>query len=184
MATPNAQAQINRIFAELETEGRAGLQRDLGERAIDFEYSLEARYLGQTHTVRVAYDKNKAIEIFLADFEQTYLKRFGHANADCEVEVLALKLGATAEIPKPDLLQCVQLPQGQPPSHKEVRSVYFAHPHGWLSVPVWQRERLPVGFALAGPAIIEEFSSTTVLMPGDTARVGAYGEIHVEVCDV
>ena len=69
------------------------MQRDLGERAIDFEYSLEARYLGQTHTVRVAYDKTKAIEVFLADFEQTYLKRFGHANADCEVEVLALKLG-------------------------------------------------------------------------------------------
>ena len=184
MATSDAQAHINRIFAELETEGRAGLQRDLGERAIDFEYSLEARYLGQTHTVRVAYDKDKDIEVFLGDFEQTYQKRFGHANADCEVEVLALKLGATAEIPKPDLLQCVQLPVGLPPTHKEVRNVYFAQPHGWLSVPVWQRELLPAGFAIAGPAIIEEFSSTTVLMPGDKAQVGAYGEINLEVCDV
>jgi N-methylhydantoinase A len=184
LATPNAQPHINRIFAELETEGRLGLQRDLGERAIDFEYSLEARYLGQTHTVRVAYDKDEGIEVFLADFERTYQKRFGHANADCEVEVLALKLGATAEIPKPDLLQCVQLPVGQPPAHKEVRNVYFAQPHGWLSVPVWQRELLPVGFDIAGPAIIEEFSSTTVLMPGDKAQVGAYGEINLEVCDV
>jgi N-methylhydantoinase A len=49
---------------------------------------------------------------------------------------------------------------------------------------VWQRELLPVGFDIAGPAIIEEFSSTTVLMPGDKAQVGAYGEINLEVCDV
>jgi hypothetical protein len=42
MATPNAQAHINRIFAELETEGRAGLQRDLGERAIDFEWPQQS----------------------------------------------------------------------------------------------------------------------------------------------
>jgi N-methylhydantoinase A len=78
----------------------------------------------------------------------------------------------------------VQLPEGQPPSQQEVRDVYFAQPHGWLSVPVWQRALLPVGFSIVGPAIIEEFSSTTVLMPGDQAQVGALGEIHVEVCDV
>ncbi len=182
-AMPSAQAQLHRIFDELEQEGRDGLQRDLGDRPIAFEHSLEARYLGQTHTVRVAYHREKGMDAFLADFEQTYRKRFGHANADCEVEVLALKLGATAEIPKPDLLKCVEWPQEARTPESQARAVYFPQPHGWRTVAVWQRPLLPMGFVIEGPAIIEEFSSTTVLMPGDKAQVGALGEIHIEVCD-
>jgi N-methylhydantoinase A len=46
-------------------------------------------------------------------------------------------------------------------------------------VPVWRRDDLPAGFTLSGPAIVEEYSATTVLLPGDSARVGALGEIVI-----
>jgi N-methylhydantoinase A len=49
-----------------------------------------------------------------------------------------------------------------------------------MQVPVWRREALPAGFEIAGPAIVEEYSATTVLLPGDTARIGALGEIAIQ----
>jgi N-methylhydantoinase A len=46
---------------------------------------------------------------------------------------------------------------------------------------VWRREALCAGNAIAGPAIIEEVSATTVLYPGDVAQVDAIGSLGIEV---
>ena len=172
--------QLDAVFGLLEAEAAEALQRDLGEQALVFEHALEARYLGQTHTVRIPYTPGMSVQDLQRQFETSYKKRFGHANPDCEMEVLVLRLGATADIPKPDLLQFAQSVATRLPTPTGQRSVYYPLPHGRLSVPVWQRDQLPSGFELMGPAIIEEFSSTTVLMPGDHARVGRLGEITVE----
>ena len=60
------------------------------------------------------------------------------------------------------------------------RAVYFPAPHGRVKAQVWQRASLPSGWTLTGPAIIEEYSATTVLLPGDQARVGTLGEIIID----
>ena len=60
------------------------------------------------------------------------------------------------------------------------RHSFFAD-GGWLDCPVWAREALLAGNRIAGPAIIEEVSATTVLYPGDQARVDAVGSLIVEV---
>ena len=72
---------------------------------------------------------------------------------------------------------CAAMPGAVAP--RERRSVHFPMPHGRLEVPVFARDALPAGHELEGPAVIEEYSSTTVLMPGDRARVGALGEIVI-----
>jgi len=48
-----------------------------------------------------------------------------------------------------------------------------------MTTQVWVRQDLPAGFQLNGPAIVEEYSSTTVLLPGDHAIVGALGELTI-----
>jgi N-methylhydantoinase A len=52
---------------------------------------------------------------------------------------------------------------------------------GWVEAPVWSRQDLPAGFELTGPAVIEEYGSTTLLGPGDAARVGCLGEIAIRI---
>jgi N-methylhydantoinase A len=63
--------------------------------------------------------------------------------------------------------------------------VYFetAGPGGgeWRECPVWRREVLLAGNEIAGPAIVEEVSATTVLYPGDRARVDDVGSLIVGV---
>ena len=48
-----------------------------------------------------------------------------------------------------------------------------------IACPVYQRERLDVGLVLAGPAIIDKFDSTTVVSPGQTARVDGWKNLII-----
>jgi N-methylhydantoinase A len=45
---------------------------------------------------------------------------------------------------------------------------------------VWERERLPEGGGLAGPAIVEEFGATTVMPPGWRGAVDGHGNLRFE----
>ena len=47
----------------------------------------------------------------------------------------------------------------------------FDEAEGWVEAPVYERTALPVGFEIPGPAIIEQLDSTTLLVPGSSARV-------------
>ena len=47
----------------------------------------------------------------------------------------------------------------------------FVDGAGWLEAAVYERTRLPAGFEITGPAIIEQLDSTTLLVPGSRARV-------------
>jgi N-methylhydantoinase A len=52
---------------------------------------------------------------------------------------------------------------------------------GWHETPVYRREGLGVGAELAGPAIVEQLDSTTVIEPGDRLRVDALGNLEITV---
>jgi N-methylhydantoinase A len=51
---------------------------------------------------------------------------------------------------------------------------------GWLAARIFERSRLLAGNLIDGPAVIEEVSATTVLYPGDRARVHETGALLVE----
>ena len=57
--------------------------------------------------------------------------------------------------------------------------MYFAERSRRLETPVYQRYSLPAGFAQPGPAIIEEYGSTTVVGPDDRFEIGRLGEIRI-----
>jgi len=60
------------------------------------------------------------------------------------------------------------------------RPAYFAAAgEGLVDVPVYQRERLRAGDRLAGPAIVEQYDSTTVVCPGQAAAVDRFGNLVV-----
>jgi N-methylhydantoinase A len=172
---------IRAAFAELETSARATMKAELGIEQARYDRALEIRYRGQKHTVRVPYAEGQGIASLISDFEAIYRRRYGHANENNPIEILGVRLGAEAETPRPELAGLIGASAAGAPKPGEKRSVYFPAPHGRLDVPVWRRDTLPAGFELQGPAIIEEYSATAVLLPGDRARVGELGEIIVQV---
>ena len=62
---------------------------------------------------------------------------------------------------------------------KTTRPVYFAELGAYAETPVYRRESLARGFTGAGPAIIEEYGSTTVIGPADRLEIGDMLEIRI-----
>ena len=121
----------------------------------------------------------------LPAFHAEHARRFGHSDPVAPVEIVSFSVTATGLIDTPEL---PRPPAGGREPSKDAQSgtrrVYFEaemRDGEWQEAPVWRREVLLAGNEIAGPAIIEEISATTVLYPGDRAHVDAIGSLIVEI---
>jgi len=171
---------IQRIFSEIESGLAGEISRDFGDVVVEFERTLEMRFVGQYHTVRVPLETDAA-DVLRRRFLDVYRDRYGHAMDDSAAEVVAVRAGATAQTPKPDITKMARVaPEGTEPVRR-VRNAYFSERDALLETSVYARADLPVGFKGDGPAVIEEYGSTTVLGPDDRFEIGRLGEIRIEV---
>jgi N-methylhydantoinase A len=60
-----------------------------------------------------------------------------------------------------------------------LRRVYIGDAGGWIDAQIFNRDAVEPGFGAAGPAVIEEYGSTTVVLPGDRFEIGALREIRI-----
>lgn len=168
-------AEVEQVFAELEREARA----DLGDEGIPSERisvvrTLGMRYVGQSWEliVRVgaSLDSMAGLE---AAFHEAHERRYGHAS-DGAAEIVNFRLAAIGAVAKPSPARwsvAGTLAEAQ----RVERSVCFGGAP--VRVPVYERERLPGGVAVSGPAVVEEMGATTVIPPGWTGAVGVWGEL-------
>ena len=99
------------------------------------------------------------LERFHAEHERTY----GFSAPEEPVEAVSLRLTSVGTIEKPPPRP---LEAGGKAEPKEHRPVYFAESAGYVDCPIYDRYALPAGATFAGPAVVEELDSTTVLHPG------------------
>jgi N-methylhydantoinase A len=109
-------------------------------------------------------------------FMQDYERRYGHVDLKASVELQALHLSAFARLKRPEIARLLRAPGGK--ASKGQRAVYFAET-GLVQAEVFDRYALAPGFTVTGPAIIEEYGSTTVVWPGDRLEIGALREIRI-----
>jgi N-methylhydantoinase A len=142
------------------------------------------RYIGQSFELAIPLTGSGAAEWagLAPAFPAEHLRRFGHSDPAAPVEVVSFAVTATGLIETPEL---PRPPAGGPEPPEAARSgtrrAFFKPGGGWIECPVWQREVLLAGNEIRGPAVVEEVSATTVLYPGDIARVDAIGSLVVEV---
>jgi N-methylhydantoinase A len=152
------------------------------------ETRVDMRYIGQSYELPIpvaGFTADDWAGLALA-FHAEHARRFGHSDPKAPVEVVSFAVTATGLIDTPELPRPPaggKEPPGEARSGK--RRVHFemSAPGGgnWAECPVFRREALLAGNEIAGPAIIEEVSATTVLYPGDRARVDAIGSLVVEI---
>jgi N-methylhydantoinase A len=170
-------ASLKGAFADMEEEARATLVRDFGAGEVVFERFGEMRYVGQRHNIKVPLADTADPTAIRASFDRDYKRRYGHADDRANAEFQALHLSAFSRMRRPELKW---LPRAQGGSATpQRRQVYFGG-GGTLDTAVFDRTALPVGFAGHGPALIEEYGSTTLIWPGDRFEVGALGELRVQ----
>lgn len=145
-----------------------------------YHLAIDARYSGQTHDIRVPIDGIDASdkEAFTAEFHRIHHAQYGHDHKGRLVEIVSCRVQAIGLVPKNIIPKFVQ--KGAK-SVAGIRAVYFGRDFGWLDTPIYQRDSLAVDTKLIGPVIIEEMSSTNVVLPEQTVCVDDSGNLRIEI---
>jgi N-methylhydantoinase A len=171
-------AAIDEAFAAMEREARGAIRREIGLDEVDFERAAEMRYRGQRHNIKVPITGLANAAMIREAFDRDYQRRYGHADQRAGVEIQALHLSAAARLRRLDLGRLVRA-QAKGAAERGTRPVYFGRAAGMVETRVYDRFALAPGFAAPGPAIVEEYGSTTVVWPGDRFEIGQLGEIRI-----
>ena len=173
-------AEMESVFARWEGDTRATFERETGSREVSFQRSVEMRYHGQKQATRIEIEAGGDRGSLREAFNAGYLRRYGHVDTHAPVEFVGLVLTAAVGLDRPRLDQLRPKPIVGAVIEPRQRKVHFPG-LGWVDAPVYSRRALPAGFAASGPAIIEEYGSTTVVLPKDRFRVGDLGEITIAI---
>ncbi len=170
-------------FAELRAAGEAALARDRLAGG-QFNFAADLRYRGQEHTIPIAVsgaqDLTTATDDTRARFDAQHDRRYGHAAPDQSIEMVNLRLVVTVPRMQDSIglwLTAPWQPDGNAPEAR--RPVVFADAKRPVETRIVWRPHLAAGSKIAGPALIEEANSTTLIGPGDRAVVDAIGNIVV-----
>ena len=95
--------------------------------------------------------------------------RYGYSAPGEKAEIVSLRSAVTGLLRKPEA------------AFRGTRAVYFAEVGHSVDTPSYDRAPLVAGNRIAGPALIEEYASTTVVHPGDVVTVDAFGDLVIEI---
>ena len=170
--------RIGRIWAELEREAVETLLADgIPRRAIRLAREADVRYLGQSMEVRVPAPAGavnaKSIARLLAAFHAAHEKAFGYGyRGKQKVEVVNFCVSGFGLIDRPRLPRLKTSRRGWK-GRRATRRVFFAG--RFVETPIYDRAGLPAGLVIEGPAVVEEFGSTTVVFEGQQLEVDPHG---------
>jgi N-methylhydantoinase A len=160
-------------------EAQAGLRHSKGAMRL---VHLDLRYVGQEFTLSVpvtfAQLKKGDRSTIRAAFDRLYEHRYAHHSPEEPVEMVNIRLAVVGKRPK---LNFPPVKSGQVVTPVRRRPVYFGDAAKPAVCPVYARDMLGARSRIAGPALIEEHGTTTVLDPGDICRVAASGELVISV---
>lgn len=169
-------------FAALEGKAQAWLdEQDVAPADASIEYALDLRYEQQGFEVAVpvsAEDVHKkgGIDKALDDFHEVHERTYG-VRFHVPVELVALRVvarGATASV---DEVAPIGAGKDVSAAVIETNKGYFNG--AWQDTPHYDRGKLGVGARVDGPAIIRQYDSTTVLLPGHYAEIDPHGNILI-----
>ena len=177
--------RVNQLFATLLEQGKTALAADgFAADQCAFAPSAELRYVGQEHAVTLPLANHTfnsdLIEGTIQEFNQAHEAQYGH-NMDDPVELVTLRMRAIGLLPQPQISKVATGDGSAANAQIGTRSIYRHQLGKRTDYAVYARPKLRAGDQISGPAIVEEPSSTAILHPDDTLRVGEYGELVIDV---
>jgi N-methylhydantoinase A len=165
---------VDAILSDLMRAGAAELESaGFGPDRRRFFASLDMRYAGQSFelSVPVPLEVGSIAEIERA-FADVYAARYGAAKA-AAIEIVSYRLAAWGLTDKPRLPAIDGAGRTLEAARSGERAVVFGGAE--RQVAIFERDRLPPGIVVRGPALIEEDGSTSVVPPDWSAALDAIG---------
>ncbi len=166
---------FNTLLARAENEMKS---EGFVPRQLKIDCSLDMRYQGQSYELNIPCfiteqtPSTEIVETLVEKFHAAHALRFGYARTDAPVEVVNLRLAATGETDKPPI-QSIPIVDADASEDFTVQNPVIFEGEA-LPTDLYQREALRPGNRIVGPAIVTEFSATTVIPPNFSAVVDGY----------
>src|SRR6202046_1170201 len=168
-------ARMAQEFRTLQAQAAKDFRQEAWQGTVHYERSVDTRYRGQGYELNLAFTRN-----LLADFEKEHARRYGYAHPDREVELVTLRLRAT--LPTVD----VGTGTAARPSRAKLGSLStpkapVSFDGQKLATAIYSRDTLKPGRKYSAPAIITEYSATTVIPPGKRFHPDPAGNLIVTI---
>jgi N-methylhydantoinase A len=186
-ASPFDPARVNAVLDALEKKADAQMNKDRIDKARRrFAFSLDMRHRGQINEVEVMLpEKRLAKEFwealskrFYARYEQLYGK--GSSYRDARLEIVTLRLRATAATPRPKLAAAKKASAKiDKRAARGKRDIWWSDLKKTAATPIYDGAFLAPGNTIRGPAVVETTDTTVVVHPGRTLRVDRFGNFEI-----
>jgi len=175
-------ASANALLAAMRAEAEAIVRRGEPKAPLTETRSAFMRYRGQGHEIAVPvpardYRDEDAGEL-LAAFETAYRRLYSRIIPGVEVEVLSWVVLLSGPVPA-DAADPPPEPPRYTPQPARRRAVFDADTADFIDVPIYERVALVPGAFIAGPAVIVEDETSTLVSPAFDARIDVHGYIEL-----
>jgi N-methylhydantoinase A len=174
--------EMNGIFEPLAAQAIAELHGDgFARDRIRIERSLDMRYAGQGYEIAVPCPAEPLrvtdLKKLRIGFDQQHRSMFGHMAPEEPVELVSYRVRGLGLMPP------VELPKFER-TGVAVKDAWRGSRRAWFDgasfdCPIYERERLDVDSSITGPAVLEQLDCTTVIRPGQIARVDEWKNLIV-----
>jgi N-methylhydantoinase A len=170
-----AKSEIETGFRSLEKDGRRAMSAEgFAAAKIRIERRLDLRYAGQAYELSVPAGGD-----FVSAFHRAHEARYGYHDAKRTVEIVNLRVRATGVTDKPGLrkLAAKRGAAGTGADSRKRNAIDCVLDGRRCRAKLIARDELRSGDSLSGPAVISEYSATTLVPHGWSGRVDDYGQI-------
>jgi N-methylhydantoinase A len=177
---------LESYYQEMEGAGAAAV-RDANQETVRIVVarSADIRYVGQEHAVTV----DLPADLFgMADadaikhrFDEVHNRRYGTSAPKEGAELVNLRVTVLGEMDKPAMTPLPARESDIGPNRQGTRGVYFNEAAGFVDTAVFSRDDLRSGDRIEGPALVQEYASSTVVFPDDILTVDPFGHLSISV---
>lgn len=179
-----ASDRVSQLFAELEAQARREAEEEgFSPEQMKITRLLDLRYPHQGYSLCVPcaapFDEpvRKAVKVA---FDTLHDNVYGQNAPNEDPQIVTFRLQSEIATPRLELPDLPRTDGNTARAKKGQRRLYDTAKQKFEYVSVWDRARLLAGDRLDGPAVIEQFDSTTIALAGQTVSVDAKGTLLIE----
>ncbi|MZR29837.1 hydantoinase/oxoprolinase family protein [Sneathiella litorea] len=176
--SPDTMERLKSIFATLITEAVEYFSCGSKDK-LDLVYQVDVRYHGQEHSVLTRIDLDWDLGTFLNAFHEAHETAYSFKIDDASVEITNVHLQAQLHTSVVSIAPVSREGRSFERASKGRREVYFSEDGGWHDCDILDRDFLPVGELRDGPALIEEATTTTLVLPGQKFEMTGTGLLKI-----
>jgi N-methylhydantoinase A len=164
-------AKLSQEFSALEQAAAQDFAREGWDGTSHFHRTVDLRYRGQGYELNLPLTRN-----LLREFEREHQRRYGYTHAKREIEIVTLRLRGILKSSRSHAAAGAGAGKFSRRSASETRVVFGG---GRVKTQIYAREELGTRKSFRGPAIVTEYSATTVVPPGKKFRIDDFGNLII-----